>query len=325
MPRRIGRKGKARTALALAIEPHEFIGNLPDGLARTRLGLRPVAPAHLVHARGLAADVLRHLVELVARDVEAITRLALLRTCVLDDEVFAGRALIARAYGAARHLHEPPDSVVIVNDIVSGRQLERIDHRAATCGKFLATGSASGRFPRHVSLTQEHEFDVLEEDPLGDRPRRDAHVRAGKLLVEISAEPRRDTRLSERLGDVAPGTRSRGREDDSPSVTNVLREVPRRIRDRAAVSRVRFRLRREVGIEPERGKRGDREVSGLKLAECLLERREACLRHIDRHGTALCCTRPRRLKELFRCAHELIDTRANTFGLNEHEARMLGK
>ena len=76
LPRSVGREGMARRRLALGIEPHQLVGDLADGATRTRLGALPVGAAQLAQCRCFAADVARHLIELVGRHIEAVGRLA---------------------------------------------------------------------------------------------------------------------------------------------------------------------------------------------------------------------------------------------------------
>src|SRR5699024_4917705 len=105
-------------------------------------GLRrlPVRPAHLVEVRALPADIPGDLVERIAGHVEAIAGLSPLGGSVFDDEVFASVLVRSPTGGPLRHLDEPADTVLVVDDVVSRRQVERVDLIA----------SASGRQTPHV-------------------------------------------------------------------------------------------------------------------------------------------------------------------------------
>ena len=107
-----------------------------DRLAGAALALGPVGAAEPVEAGLLAADVAGDLVERVGRHVEPVGGLAALGGAVLEDEVLAGRAL----HLALLHLDEAADAVLLVDDVVAGLELERVDLLLAP-----------GRHPAHVA------------------------------------------------------------------------------------------------------------------------------------------------------------------------------
>ena len=111
---------------------------------RTALRARPLrlaqsAPPSRSSAGLLAADVAGDLVERVGRDVEPVRRAAALGGAVLEDEVLAGGA----ADLALPHLDEAADAVLLVDDVVAGRELERVDLLLAA-GRHLAHVAGGG-------------------------------------------------------------------------------------------------------------------------------------------------------------------------------------
>ena len=111
--------------------------------------------------RLLAADVAGDLVEGVGRHVEPVARLAALARRVLDHEVLAGGAL----HGALHHLDVRADAVLLVDDVVTGPQLERVDHVAATA-RHLALVARAGAGPaEQVGLGQDRELEPGREEP----------------------------------------------------------------------------------------------------------------------------------------------------------------
>src|SRR4029078_5304040 len=87
------------------------------------LALGPVGAAEPVQRRLLAADVPGDLVERVGGDVEPVGGLPALGRGVLHDEVLPGRAL----HLALLHLDVAADTVLLVDDVVTGLELERVD------------------------------------------------------------------------------------------------------------------------------------------------------------------------------------------------------
>ena len=141
-------------------------------ISRTALRARPLrlaqsAPPSRSRRGLLAADVAGHLVERVGRDVEPVRRAAALGGAVLEDEVLADRA----ADLALLHLHEAADAVLLVHDVVAGRQLERVDLPLAA-GRHLAHVAGRGLLPGQVLAGEQHQPVGLVDEAVGERRRR---------------------------------------------------------------------------------------------------------------------------------------------------------
>ena len=96
-------------------------------LAGLGLGGRPVGAAQLIEFRGLRADVLADLVELVGGDEQLVRRGAAFARRVFDDQVFARGLRVPGSDGTLTHLDEPADAMLLVHHIVAGLQLHQVD------------------------------------------------------------------------------------------------------------------------------------------------------------------------------------------------------
>ena len=113
-----------------AVELDELGGDLLDVPFGAGLGGLPVRAAEFVEGRLLATDVARHLVQLVGGDEEAV----------------AGVTTLGRAYSMTRYSRVAPCTVrciistnlptpcLLVHDVVTGAELERVDLVAALGG-----------------------------------------------------------------------------------------------------------------------------------------------------------------------------------------------
>jgi hypothetical protein len=82
-------------------------------------------------SRGLlATDIAGDLVEGVRWHEQPVGGRAALGRAVLQDEIFAHRAL----HLALAHLHEPAHAVLLVDDVVAGLEFERVDLRLRRAG-----------------------------------------------------------------------------------------------------------------------------------------------------------------------------------------------
>ena len=227
---RVGAERVALRGLPGGVELDQLGRDLAHRLAGPALALAPVGAAEPVEAGLLAADVAGHLVERVGGDVEPVRRSAALAGAVLEDEVLADRA----GDLALLHLDEPADAVLLVDDVVAGGELERVD---------LAL--AAGRHPAHVAGGRALAGDVLAgeqdqpvglvDEAVGERAtgHRD-HVGRGRVLEHVD-QPGRDVELAERL-DGALGRAVAGVHDDrAETLGTPAREVGERAVDVAAV------------------------------------------------------------------------------------------
>ena len=147
LPRTVGGEAVSRRRLPLGIEAHEFIRDLSHRAASASLGALPVGSAEFAECRCLAADIARHLVELIRGDVETVGWLTPAGCGVLDDEVLAGRV----RDGSLRHLDVAADPMLLVYDEVAGHQLQRVD--GATPSRGHPRGIAHRRaLPEEVGL-----------------------------------------------------------------------------------------------------------------------------------------------------------------------------
>src|SRR5699024_12662847 len=94
-----------------------------------------VRPAERVGVRALTADVPGDLVERIAGHIEAVPGLSPLGGGVFDDEVFARVLVRSPSGGPLRHLDEPAGTVLVVDDVVARRQVERVDLIASAAGR----------------------------------------------------------------------------------------------------------------------------------------------------------------------------------------------
>ena len=180
------------------------------------LGLVPVGAAEPVQRGRLAADVLGDLVQLVGRHVQTVrlTVASLLRRRVLDDEVLAGRALD----GPLDHLDEPAHAVLLVDDVVAGAQLERVD-LVAPPRRHPAhvLGPAAARLPGQVGLGDDGEPLLGVDEAPTERAGR--HVdEAGRDLLARRVERGGDVMLREDLVHAPGQAVAVGDDDDAPAV-----------------------------------------------------------------------------------------------------------
>jgi hypothetical protein len=175
--------GVADGGLAGRIQSDEFPGDLLDGLAGLRLRRLPVGAAHLVEVRALPADIAGDLVESIAGDVEAVTGLSAFGGRVFDDEVFAGVLVRTSPCGPLGHFDESSDAVLVVDDVVAGCQVERVDLVASTTGGQLAhIPRRGGRSPtEHIRLGEHGEFEIVEDESAEGRGRRHGHQGFGQI------------------------------------------------------------------------------------------------------------------------------------------------
>ena len=162
LPRGVLGERVALGRLARGVQLDQLAGDLADRLAGAALALGPVAAAHLVQRRLLAADVPGDLVELVGRHVQPVAGLAALARRELDHDVLAGGLLGAGADGALHHLDVPADAVLFVHDVVAGLQLQRVD-RLLAAARHPLLGTAFGRRPLagQVVLGEYRELDAV--------------------------------------------------------------------------------------------------------------------------------------------------------------------
>ena len=189
-----GPKAWPGAAIRARVQLDQVGGDLLDGLLGARLGLRPVGAAEPVQGRGLAADVLGDLLQLVGGDVEAVAGLAALGGGVLDDQVLAGRAL----HGALHHLDVAADAVLLVHDVVAGLQGERVDGLAAA-GRHPAAVLAGGLLPGQVGLGQDGELAAPGRRSRSRSSRTPRARRTGASSAEVGVQAGRDALAAEHL------------------------------------------------------------------------------------------------------------------------------
>ena len=176
LPGGVRPEGVALGGLPGGVELDQLGRDLAHRLAGPALALGPVAAAEPVEAGLLAADVAGDLVERVGRHVEPVGRLAAPSDgAVLQDEVLAGRAV----HLALPHLHEAADAVLLVDDVVAGLELERVDLLLAP-GRHLAHVARGGLLPGDVLAGE-------DQPAPGRRVRRSARARADPAVTRTSA------------------------------------------------------------------------------------------------------------------------------------------
>ena len=167
LPGRVGAEREALGGLPGGVQLDQLGRDLADGLAGAVLALAPVGAAQPVEARLLAPDVARDLVERVGRHEEPVGRAATLAGAVLEDEVLTRRA----GRLALPHLHEATDAVLLVDDVVAGLELERVDLLLAA-SRHLPHVAGGRRLARQVVAGEQHQPDGLVDEAVLEAPRR---------------------------------------------------------------------------------------------------------------------------------------------------------
>ena len=201
LPRRVRGEREPGRGHPGRVQPDQLGGDLADGLAGPALGLGPVRPAEPVQGRRLAAGVPGHLVQLVGRHVQPVRRLTPPARRVLDHQVLPGRA----SRGPRRHLHVPADAVLLVHDVVTGLQLQRVDAAAppARHPPHVPGGRQPGRVPGQVALGEQDELGRRPDEAVLDPRGRDVgDARLGRLvdIGQAGADPLPPEQLGQPLG-----------------------------------------------------------------------------------------------------------------------------
>ena len=239
LPGSVGAVGVADRGLTCRVEADEFAGDLLDGLARLGLRRLPVGAAHLVQARALPADIAADLVESVAGHVQAVPGLAALGRGVFDDEVFAGVLVRAPTRGPLGHLDESADPVLVVDDVVAGSEVERVDLVAP------APGGQSAHVPRrggrcaaeHIGFGEHRESEVVEDEAAEGRGRGHGDQRLGEVGGVVD-EGRGHSGFGEHLDHAASRTLPFGEDEDAPFLVDEAFDIGE---DRLDVSCVALR------------------------------------------------------------------------------------
>ncbi len=201
LPRGVRAEGVAGGRHPGRVQLDQVGGDLLDRLLGPLLGLRPVRAAQPVQRRGLAADVLGDLVELVGRHEQPVAGVAPLGRRVLQHQVLAGGAL----HGALHHLHVPADAVRLVHHVVAGHQRQRVD-RVAAPGRHPPHVLGGGALAGQVGLGDHGQLERLVDEAVLDRAAGDVHDVPGGGLGQVGDQPGRDALVAEHLGE--PGGRS---------------------------------------------------------------------------------------------------------------------
>ena len=182
--------------LPLGVQGDKFTGDLPNGLARLGLRIRPVAATQLAQRRLLAADVTGQLIQGVHRDEQLVGRLPPLVGGVLQNQVLPA----SPAYGALHHLRETADSVLVVNHQITRGQCQRIDGVAPPRRQPLALRTR-GPVAGQVGFGDHHQVGTGQDDPVvqralehtdhagGGRLPRLQHRRRGVVFGELLDDP----------------------------------------------------------------------------------------------------------------------------------------
>src|SRR5690625_3302957 len=170
LPGRVRAKLMPARGHACRVELDEFSGDLFNRLARPPLGPGPVRATHLVDGGRFTTGVLGDLVELIHGNKKSVALLALIRPLrrgVLNHEVLALGRGRARADGALNQFDEAPHTVLIVNDIVTRAQFERVNCVTPPGSRHFAhVFGAGSRPPSEVTLRKERELQVGHDKAL---------------------------------------------------------------------------------------------------------------------------------------------------------------
>ena len=238
LPRGVRAEGEAGRGRAGGVEPDQLCRDLLDRLARATLGLLPVGAAEPVQRRRLAADVLRHLVELVGGHEEAVARLPAAGRRVLDQEVLPSRTL----HRALDHLDVAADTMLLVHDVVTGAQLQRVDGVAPPARHPpLALGGRAG-LTEQVGLGQQG--DAVPVAHKAAFQTGTGHVYDAGLgrRVDARVDAGGDVLASQHLDEAFGRTVSLGDQHDAPAVADPALDVADRLRGVAAVAVDRTRV-----------------------------------------------------------------------------------
>ena len=233
LPGSVRPEGVALGGLTRGVQLDQLGGDLAHRLAGAALALGPVGTAQPVEAGLLAAHVAGDLVQRVGGHVEAVRRSAPLRRAVLQHEVLALGAL----HLALLHLHETPDAVLLVDDVVAGLELEGVDLLLAT-GGHLAHVARRGLLARDVLAGQEHQAVGGVDEPLDRAAAGDDHGPDGQVVegLDTVGQTSRHLALGERLHG-ALGRTVTGVDDEHPvGVRAPALDVGQRLLDVAAVA-----------------------------------------------------------------------------------------
>jgi len=338
LPRGVRREGMALRGHPGGVQADQLAGDLADGLAGAGAGLRPVAAAELVEGRGVAAGVLRHLVEGVGGDVEQVPAAvrAALGGGVLDDEVLAGGGVRTPADRALHQFGEPADSVLLVDHVVAGLEGERVHHVAAARGHLPHVPGGRAGAAGDVGLGEDGELQGLRDEPAAGSRGGDLDDAGGRRRRHIGHRGGGDVGGRQLFGHATAGAGTLSGEDDPPAVPREGAHVPQGGLDVAAVGadvagadadgpgdvvdavRVRvheldeFRVRGQGGEGPPAEAAGEREGAGLG------EFGEGGVVQADRDVAAGRGRRPGGSEELGGGGDEVLGAAADALGVGEH-------
>ena len=203
---RVGAEREALGGLPGGVQLDQLGRDLADGLAGAALALGPVGAAEPVEAGLLAADVAGHLVERVGRHEEPVGRAAALGGAVLEHEVLARRAV----HLALLHLHEPAHAVLLVDDVVAGVQLERVD-LALAAGRHLPHVAGRGLLAREVVAGEQGQLvDRVDEAVGRATPQVTVTTSRGPGVADVVDQPSRRRRARRAPRPCAGPGRGRG-------------------------------------------------------------------------------------------------------------------
>ena len=319
LPRGINCESMTLGCLARGIQANELTGDLLDRLACTALGFLPICSAETMHGGSLAADVFRHEVELIGRNIESISRLAALTRGVLEYEVFASRI----SDSALHHLDVLADTVLLVHDEVAGLQRQWIDRAPATRGH---AAHVTGRraLPGHIALGDQHKpgEDKASVEPTGG----DVHD-AGLRINEVIHQSRRNVFTGKRLGNALGRAMTLCHEADHAALGEPTTQIGD---DCGVVALVAIALTRVDG-DAQLGVLRQLVITGQgaeippahRALDCcdlqVVDRQviEAC--EIDRGVIACCGVVPGGCEELLCRAHEIVGASIDALRLHRHD------
>ena len=330
LPGGVRSEGVTDGGLAGRIEADELSGDLLNGLAGLRLRRLPVGAAHLVEARALAADIAGDLVERIAGDVEAVAWLSAFGGRVFDDEVFAGVLVRTPARGPLRHLDESSDTVLVVDDIVAGCQVERVDLVASTAGGQLAhIPRRGGRRPtEHIGLGEHGEFEVFEDESAEGSGRRHGDQCFGQVCGVID-EGCGHSGFGEHLDHASARSLTFGEHEDAPLVVDEALDVGE---DRFDIAGIALRDASGNGEDVLLGARellvggesADLPPGQADEASAFLHfghGAEACGRQVDRGLSPTGGSGPGGFEEFVRRLHEVRGAGLDAFGFGDDDLR----
>ena len=186
-----------RCGSAGGVQLHEFRGDLPNGLARTALRLRPVRSPQLVQRGDLSTDITGQQVEGVGGDEQPVAGVAPLARRVLHHQVLTG----GTAGRPLHHVDVLADAVLGVHHVVTGFERHRVDRVTPPAGHPRSRGlriDAAGT--GEVGLRQDRQPGIAQNEAVLQATTGDRHdIPTRRLDQPLARDHHADVRFGQPL------------------------------------------------------------------------------------------------------------------------------